>query len=208
MKTKIWVDVDTQHDFCDPKGALFVKDAPAIMDRVKMLIASAVRRGEPLFGSVDSHDFTGWEFQDNGGPFPPHCVKGTAGWLKMQGTLPEKTVFVPNVLGLDAEAVPEGAASVLFEKEVYSMFANPSAERVIDGLLARRGLSRRDVEAIVFGVATDYCVKAAALGLRERGFDVAVVSDAVAAVDPEGGTRALEEMRAAGCRLITTGEVV
>jgi nicotinamidase/pyrazinamidase len=203
---KIYVDVDTQHDFCDPEGALFVRNAPAIMDNVKMLVTAAVRRGAPLFGSVDSHDFTAWEFRENGGPFPPHCVKGTRGWLKMSGTLPEKAVFVPNVAGFDPDAVPEGASSILFEKEVYSMFANPSAEAVIDAVLAKRGLARAGVEAIVFGVATDYCVREAALGLVKRGFRVAVVTDAVAAVDEAGGRDALLEMQAAGCRLITAEE--
>jgi len=201
---RIYVDVDTQHDFCDPQGALFVRGAPAIMERVKMLVGAAVRRGDLLFGSVDSHDFTAWEFQANGGPFPPHCVKGTTGWLKMSGTLHEKTVFVPNVPDFDPSKLPD-ASAILFEKEVYSMFANPSAEKVIDAVLAKRGLGR-DVEAIVFGVATDYCVKAAAVGLRQRGFRVAVVTDAIAAVDPKTGAEALAEMQAAGCRLITTEE--
>ncbi len=204
---RIYVDVDTQHDFCDPRGALFVSGSLAIMDNVKMLVKTAVERGDLLFGSVDSHHFTAWEFSANGGPFPPHCVKGTAGWLKMQGTLPERAVFVPNIAGLDASAVPEGAHAILFEKEVYSMFANPSAEHVIDGVLARHGLGRDQVEAIVFGVATDYCVKAAVLGLLERGFAVRVVTDAIAAVDEEGGRKALEEMTAAGCRPITTEEL-
>jgi nicotinamidase/pyrazinamidase len=201
---RIYVDVDTQYDFCDPRGALFVRGAPAIMDRVKMLVSGAVRRGDLLFASVDSHDFTAWEFAANGGPFPPHCVKGTAGWLKMSGTLPEKSVFVPNVPDFDPGGLPD-ASAILFEKEVYSMFANPSAEKVIDAVLAKRGLDR-NVEAIVFGVATDYCVKAAALGLRERGFAVSVVIDAIAAVDPETGEQALADMKAAGCRLITTEE--
>jgi len=204
---KIYVDVDTQYDFCDPQGALFVRGAPAIMDNVKILVGGAVRRGELLFGSVDSHHFDAWEFAANGGPFPPHCVKGTHGWLKMSGTLPEKAVFVPNVAGFDANRLPEGAHSILFEKEVYSMFANPSAESVIDAVLAKRGLGKKDVEMIVFGVATDYCVKEAALGLVQRGYAVSVVTDAVAAVEPAGGERALEEMRAAGCRLITTESV-
>ena len=37
-------------------------------------------------------------------------------------------------------------------------------------------------EYIVYGVATDYCVKAAAVGLLERGYKVTVVQDAIAAV--------------------------
>ncbi len=86
------------------------------------------------------------------------------------------------------------------------MFANPEAEPLIDALLAKRKLARIDVEAVVFGVATDFCVKAAALGLRQRGFDVAVVTDAIAAITPEGEAAALAEMTHAGCKLIRHGE--
>src|SRR5262245_25658084 len=191
---RMYVDVDTQIDFCDPKGALFVNGAPAVMDNVRTLIRSAIESGSLLVGSVDSHDFTAWEFAQNGGPFPPHCVKGTPGWLKVEGTLAERSVFVPNVNA----SLPAGTQQVLFEKEVYSLFANPLAEPILDSLLANRELSRDDVTAIVFGVATDFCIKAAALGLKERGFDVVVVSDAVAAVTEEGGRAAIAEMRAQG----------
>lgn len=197
MKThRMYVDVDTQFDFCDPKGALFVQQAPAAMDHVRALIGAAVKSGSLLIGSVDSHDFTAWEFAKNGGPFPPHCVKGTAGWLKVEGTLAENAVFVPNTAG--GFAPKKGATQVLFEKEVYSLFVNPQAEAVVDALLAERGLKREDVTAIVFGVATDYCVKAAATGLKERGFDVVVASDAIAAVTEEGGRAAIAEMREKG----------
>lgn len=205
MTTRIYVDVDTQHDFCAEGGALFVAGAPAVMPTVRALVAQAVARGDLLVGSVDTHDFTAWEFEANGGPFPPHCVKGTPGWLKMEGTLPERTVFIPNVPGrTEAVEVPEGAQAVLFEKEVYSLFANPAAEPTLAALLARRGLDKADVELVVFGVATDYCVKAAALGLRERGYAVVVVTDAVAAVDEGGGQAALHAMAEAGCRLVTS----
>lgn len=203
MKThRMYVDVDTQIDFCDPKGALFVRGAPAIMDNVRALIGAAVKSGSLLVGSVDSHDFTAWEFAKNGGPFPPHCMKGTAGWLKVEGTLAENAVFVPNTSsGFETK---KGASQVLFEKEVYSLFVNPQAESVVDVLLAERGLKRGDVTAIVFGVATDYCVKAAALGLKERGFEVVVASDAIAAVSEEGGRAAIDEMRAAGVEFEST----
>lgn len=205
MKTRLFVDVDTQHDFCDPTGALFVDGAPAIMENVRRLIQGAVSRGDLLVGSVDSHNFTAWEFAANGGPFPPHCVKGTPGWLKMPGTLVERAVFVPDLLQTDhAAVVPEGATAVYFEKEVYSMFVNPEAEPLLDHLLSQRGLGRSDVEAVVFGIATDYCIKAAAEGLRERGYSVTVVSDAIAPVASDTGAAALERMVELGCRLQTT----
>lgn len=62
MERTIFVDVDTQHDFCDPTGALFVRGADALADTFRALTAHAVARGIPIVGSVDSHAFDAWEF--------------------------------------------------------------------------------------------------------------------------------------------------
>lgn len=204
MTHLLFVDVDTQHDFCAADGALFVPSAPQMLPNIRALVGAAVAGGHLLVGSVDTHDFTAWEFEANGGPFPPHCLKGTPGWLKMQGTLPKRSVFVPDGSPACTPEIPQDAQAVLFEKQVYSLFANPRAEPLLDALLQRRGLTRADVRAVVFGVATDYCVKEAALGLRMRGFDVALVTDAIAPVAPDSGEAALQAMLTAGCQPITT----
>lgn len=202
---RLFIDVDTQFDFCHPEGALFVPGAPAVMPTIQAMIERALTGPLPLVGSVDTHNFTAWEFEANGGPFPPHCVKGTRGWLKMPGTLPERSVFVPDTKA--TVDIPEGARALYFEKEVYSLFVNPSADAVLDAVLTRANQRPEDTEAVVFGIATDYCVKAAALGLRERGFEVSVVTDAIAAVAEPTGHQAIEEMKAAGCRFVTSGSL-
>ncbi|MBI2388165.1 MAG: cysteine hydrolase [Deltaproteobacteria bacterium] len=216
----ILIDVDTQHDFCDPNGALFVRGADALAPRFQALVARAVDTGTPIVGSVDSHAFDAWEFAGahDAGPngerpgFPPHCVKGTRGWLKVAGTLPPRTRFVPNVRLPDDElaALVERRSphALMLEKEVYSFFANPNAEAA----LAR--VARGAARFLVFGVATDYCVRAAALGLCDwlakdrREGDVWLVGDAIAAVDPAGGEAALAECLARGARTVTTREAL
>lgn len=201
----IFVDVDIQNDFCEPDGALYVPGAPNEVFRA--LTRRALDRRIPVLGSVDSHAFDAWEFASNAnvGPngespqFPDHCVKGTAGWLKVRGTLVDRFRFVPCVAGQDAAGLANdlssGAAQALyFEKEVYSFFANPLAEAVIELVVSQTS----DPRFIVYGVATDYCVRAAALGLRERGYAVTVLTDAVAGITKIGVDRALASMRDAG----------
>lgn len=207
---RAFIDVDTQWDFCSPGGALFVRGAPEAMPACAQLVRAALDEDAPLFGSVDSHAHDAWEFHTNArlGPggekpgFPPHCVKGTAGWLKLPETLPARFYFVPVVPDAGAAArVPEGTQAVYFEKEVYSLFANPNAASVLDARIPDGPVS-----FVVFGVATDYCVRAAALGLLQwiaerpsrAGSAVAVAVDAIAAVTEEGGARALDELRDAG----------
>ncbi len=217
---RAYIDVDTQVDFCAPDGALFVRGAPAAMPHCARLVCAAVAEGAPLLGSVDSHAHDAWEFAANGrvGPagedprFPPHCVKGTAGWLKLPETLPARFYFVPVVPDPEAAArVPADTQAVYFEKEVYSLFANPNAAAVLDARIPPG-----PVEFVVFGVATDYCVRAAALGLMgwiaERpgraGSRVCVALDAVAAVTDAGGEAALGALRDAGVALTRTAELL
>lgn len=208
----VFVDVDTQNDFCAPDGSLFMTSSRN--DAFRRLTALAVEHGIPIVGSVDTHSYDAWEFASNSnvGPdgedprFPDHCVKGTVGWLKVEGTLPARSVFVAEADGkhswtwLARELGAGRCQAVYMEKEVYSLFSNDTAGPLL------RALRRKTM--VVYGVATDYCVKAAALGLREHGYDVVVVSDAIAGVTPEGTAAAITEMKVAGCQFITEKELV
>lgn len=217
---RVLVDVDVQNDFCLPDGALSVAGSPNELYR--RIVALSAREGSPIVGSVDSHAYDAWEFASNAnlGPegadprFPDHCVKGTPGWLKVAGTLPQRFRFAPCVADLPheklaAELLSGGTQGLYFEKEVYSLFANPSAEPVLSALL-RSEIARQagdETELVVFGVATDYCVRAAALGLRERGYRTTVLTDAIRGITDAGTRAALDEMRAAGATLATAADV-
>ena len=65
-----------------------------------------------------------------------------------------------------------------------------------------------DAEYVVFGVVTEYCVRCAAKGLLERHRKVAIVKDAIEALDAEAGRNALDELQALGARLISTDEAL
>lgn len=111
--------------------------------------------------------------------FPPHCVEGTPGWEKVEET---KTY-----------------EQELFEKHTFDVFSNPAfAERI-------KEIGPRI--AIVYGLATDYCVKAAVEGLLEFVPRVLVVEDAIRSVKEEDGAAALEEMKSRGASLITSERV-
>lgn len=218
MTDKVFVDVDVQRDFCEDTGALFVKGSPNEVFR--RLTSHAVAHHIPIVGSVDSHAWDAWEFASNDTPapegakpnFPDHCVKGTPGWLKVDGTLPPRFRFVPNVAGAPVEALVRELATgvtqaVYFEKEVYSLFANPLAEAFLRDLTAARA-QRGAPELVVYGVATDYCVRAAALGLVQRGYRTTLLTDAVAGITPAGVAAALDELAAAGVKLAPSSSVL
>ena len=85
---------------------------------------------------------------------------------------------------------------------------NPATEKVIAGADVKK--------AIVYGVATDYCDRAAVIGMLERGVEVYFVIDAAkevninfqGEVDMLFGRNAIAEMVEAGAKPITTENVL
>jgi nicotinamidase/pyrazinamidase len=192
LNNTVFVDVDTQFDFMNPEGGLYVPGAETIEGNLAQLIDYAAENAIPIIASADAHTPDDPEFK----VFPPQCVKGTHGQERIDATLrPAAKVIENRPVDLDLDKIN----SVVLEKVVFDMFDNPNTEKV----LAYYGAH----DYVVFGVATDYCVRAAALGLRKRGYDVTVVSDAVKAVTAEGETNTLKEFAAAGIRLRTTAEI-
>lgn len=225
MKT-ILIDVDTQVDFMAEHGKLYVPADPAVIHRIREALQQASEAGVPILGSVDSHAHDAWEFAGNGGPFPPHCVKGQPGWTRLHHDLPVRTRFVPmqdlvdgalhNLVGervreagnrtMDAGDLAEEALSgvgIYLEKEVYSLFSNPAAERIVEALVDRLG-GREAVQFDVIGYCTGgYCVDAAALCLAERGYRVRVLGYATATIGGGAGlVKSKAELTAGGVQWI------
>ncbi|MBZ0117130.1 MAG: cysteine hydrolase [Sandaracinaceae bacterium] len=190
----VFVDIDTQVDFVEPTGALYVPAAETLKNNLAMLIRSAGARGVPIVASADAHGQDDPEFAI----FPPHCVAGTPGQKRIAETEPERARVI--ALGAPAPAALEPGVTVVIEKVKFDLFTNPAAGAVIRASGA--------TTAVVFGVALDYCVRAAALGLRDRGYETIVARDATAPVTAEGGAKAEVELRNAGVRFASTAEVV
>ena len=192
MKT-VFFDVDTQIDFMMPAGALYVRGAEHILDRIASLNRHAASSGIALISTADAHAESDAEFAH----WPPHCVCGCLGQRKAQATLIGKCVVIPNRGGLPETA---GAAQIVVEKQTVDIFETST----IRPLLERLGAER----FVVYGVVTEVCVQLAARGLLRLGKPVTIVTDAIAALDRETGERALGELRAAGAILATAGEVL
>lgn len=201
--TDVFVDIDTQFDFVYPEGKLYVPGAETIVENLKRLFDKAKRSGMPVISSVDAHVENDPEFR----AFPPHCVKGTDGQKKIPETLLESTTVIPNVTVRRPQIQP--AQQFIFEKDTFSIFSNPNINKFLSSQLRTiigKEVTKEDVTFWVFGLATDYCVKAGALGLRNLGLKVNLVTDAIKAVAPETGEKSLEEMKASGITLMTTDE--
>ncbi len=187
----VFVDIDTQVDFVEPTGALYVPNAETLKPAFARLLAAARRHDRPVVASADAHRPGDPEFDT----FPPHCLADSLGARRVPETEPVQA----RVIASDGEEHGGGDTTVL-EKQTFDLFSNTAADHVFEELGAST--------AIVFGVALDYCVRAAALGLRQRGYATFLVQDATAPVTAEGGEKARAELRAAGVHFATTDEVV
>jgi nicotinamidase/pyrazinamidase len=105
------------------------------------------------------------------------------------------------VLAPDALHFGDLPHHLTIEKRMFDVFSHPDADRLIS--LYRR----QHPTFIVYGVATDYCVKAAVCGLLNRGSAVAVVVDAVRAIDRAAEPALLTEFVQRGALLTLTAVV-
>ncbi len=180
--------VDVQNDFADPAGGLSVAGGDAIIPTVNGQIAMARNNGAVVVATQDWHPEVTPHFAKDGGIWPVHCVADT--W----GAALHPDLVLPD----DAPRVRKGVNG----EDGYSGFTtrDPTTGETtpteLERLLRDAGITR----VVVVGLATDHCVKATALDAVRLGFETALLTDAIAAVDlaPGDGAAALEEMVAAG----------
>ncbi len=194
--SRIFVDIDTQFDFMHPEGNLYVPQAETLLPKIKALLDYATAQQIPVLASADAHAADDPEFEQ----FPAHCVVGTPGQAKVEASLLVKSLTLPNQTVEINRFLLEQVDAVVLEKTVFDVFGNPNTEPLLKTLGSQ--------EAIVFGVATDYCVKAAALGLKARGLKVKVVQDAIKAVSPAGEQEAFAAFAEAGIELVNTDQII
>lgn len=192
----LW-EVDTQADFLLPGGKLYVPGAEKRIPNMRRLVDAARAGKAVLISSTDQHAPDDREFQR----FPPHCVRGTPGAEIVPGLKAEESVHVENGGSASVPANLSSGQQVVIEKQTLNVFDNPATDKLLAQIPA-------EGEFIVFGVVTEFCVRLAANGLLDRGRRVALVTDAIEALDPTEGKKALDELAGRGARLITTSEAL
>ncbi|OGX25980.1 MAG: hypothetical protein A3J51_01930 [Omnitrophica WOR_2 bacterium RIFCSPHIGHO2_02_FULL_45_21] len=195
MKEIAFVDIDTQYDFILPRGKLYVKHAEEIIPNLKYLTRIAANNDILIISSVDTHIKNDPEFKQ----FPSHCIKGSPGQRKIPETLLKERAFIPQKI-LDRIQLfkkIKGCKQIIIEKNTYDLFVNFN-------LL---GLLRPFQAAFVYGLALDYCLKYAVLGLLQAGLEVYLIMDAAKPVYPEAERPLLSNFKKSGVKLIKTKNV-
>jgi nicotinamidase/pyrazinamidase len=192
----VFVDIDTQIDFLLPHGKLYLEDSKTILPNLHRLLEYALTQRILILQTADTHTEDDPEFSTYG--YPAHCVAGTPGWNRVQ----ESRLMPDLVISKDKNSPLLYGGSekvILIEKPSFSIATNPRAISLLEAL--------QPCHFIVFGVATEGCVRKSILSLREMNFTVSVVIDAVGHGQVKVGEQALEEFASLGVRPLTSDEI-
>ena len=165
----VFVDIDTQRDFLDPSGALYVPGSQEILPNLERLTHFARTHRIPILATACAHSADDPELTQ----FPPHCMAGTDGQRRIPETSSPDSIILDPAERLTGEL----PAHLTLNKREFDVFSRRDA----DDLVAR--YNQAGPTFVVYGVATDYCVRAAVEGLLARRCRVAIVADAVRAID-------------------------
>jgi nicotinamidase/pyrazinamidase len=185
--------VDMQNDFAHPGGSLYVAGGEEVVPVINREIELAGAARATVVYTQDWHPESTPHFAKDGGIWPVHCVMGTWG-----------AEFHPQ-LHVEGEVVRKGSGG----EDGYSGFSTRDPESgeerstELEDLLRQRGIRK----VVVGGLATDYCVKETVIDAAERGFQVALLAEAVRAVElePGDGQRSMEDIQRAGATIASLG---
>ena len=165
---------DIQNDFL-PGGALGIAGGDQILPALYRYIEGFQARGLPIWLSRDWHPPGHCSFKEQGGPWPVHCLAGTA------GSLPPPSFHPPP----QASIIYKATAG---DREAYSAFQDTSLDRELRAQGVR--------SLFVGGLATDYCVLNSVKDGLRLGYTVHLLMDGICAVNarPTDGQQAEDEM--------------
>jgi nicotinamidase/pyrazinamidase len=176
-RTLFW-NVDTQEDFIDQAGKLYVEGAEKIRPILKEITDFAKAEGIRVVNTCDYHHINSNELSpvpDFETTFPQHCLAGSSGAEFISETLPESPILIDwdSELAIFAEFDnPERFRNIVIRKDAFDVFTgNPYTEKVLQIL--------HPDQVFVYGVTTNVCVDKAVIGLAERGIKVYVFKDAI-----------------------------
>ena len=202
--TKALVVIDMQNDFVEPTGSLSVGGATKIIP----IVNNIRNKFENVLFSYDWHPKDHVSFVDNhpghkvygvvdAGPvkqvlFAAHCVQNTHG-----------SELHKDIIKKDSDmSVYKGMKSDI---DSYSCFFDVIKSNPTN---ADKQLRDKGIKTLYFcGVATDYCVKSSVIDALELGYEVYVIEDAIAAVDPTATPAAIQEMTSKGAKLIQSKDL-
>lgn len=209
MKNIIFVNVDTQKDFMNKDGKLYVKGAEKIKPNLAILSEFGRINNIVRVNTADYHVKGDEELSDNPDyftTFPEHCMAKTDGAENISETKTDYSLEFP----CDTrQYLPQhGKLSYVISYNTITIFKDK-----FDVFLGNRFTEEifRLLEpevVVIYGVATDVCVRGVVQGIMKMGWDkVVVVKDAIKGISNEIVRILVGEWKDAGVVFLTTAEL-
>ena len=208
MTRLIFWDVDTLYDFMRSDGKLYVPGSEEIIPALEALTGFAHTHRVPVVASADNHESSDAEISDTpdwSTTFPPHCMRGTPGQLKIaETTLKDPLVIEPELEdpGALSHRILAHRGDFLLHKRTVDVFTNANVQTLLRTL---------EPEAIViYGVATDFCDRYTVEGLLRHSprSELFLVTDAIRAIYPEKADPLLQSWRERGVQEVTSAGIL
>lgn len=171
-------NVDTQVDFIEPSGKLYVQGAEKLKPVLQQITQFAAENKIRVINTCDFHLINSNELSLNPDyihSFPDHCMAGTSGAEFINETKPQLPAIVDWMTQL--AILPQLAnanqyRNIVIRKDAFDVFeGNPYTTKILNLLNPDR--------IFVYGVSTNVCVDKAVCGLAQLGYEVYVFEDAI-----------------------------
>ncbi len=201
-------DVDTQYDFIMPDGKFCIPGAVQLLPNLGRLtqLARGNAKRIRILASVCDHEESDTELSstpDFHNTFPPHCLRGSVGQMKVASSELSDVWSVPHrkiTAGRVKHKLETYHGAILIPKKMLDVFSNPNTETIVNCL--------EPEEIYVYGVALDICVACVMEGLLRLAYPrLFLVRDATEAIDRARGANLVKQWSQAGVHLVSTDEV-
>jgi len=195
-KKKILIVVDYQNDFVKPDGALSIKNADKIADKIQERINSDY---DDIIYTFDTHTKKQYENSEEAKLFPQiHCEFGTDGWELYDGIQPKFLEYnALNKLSKTPFNYLQVGNEHFFTKDVFDIWEG-------NNMYPYWFVDRYEENTIidVVGVAYEFCVRMHVKGLVERGYKVNLIEECTESITEEGYQEARDEFEKLGVNLV------
>ena len=176
-KELLFWNVDTQFDFMNKKGKLYVPNSEKILPLLERITSFAKEANIQVVNTADYHFPDTKELSntpDYKSTFPPHCMANTKGAAYVNETLPDEPTVIKWDTLYSNEEIRDLSSSrnLIILKDVFNVFeGNPNTLKLVKTLTPNK--------VFVYGVTTNVCVDCAVCGLVNQNIQVFVIEDAI-----------------------------
>jgi nicotinamidase/pyrazinamidase len=205
FRTMLFWNVDTQNDFVEPTGKLYVKDAELLKPVWADITRFAQRHKIKVVNTADYHYIHSEEIDDNPDfetTFPTHCLAGTIGAEFVKETNPTEPIVYDWDKSYDIMALSVDLPSYrnfVIRKDAFDVF---SGNKITEPLLQ---MLKPEV-VVIYGVTTNISVDHAIRGLKKYVKKVVVLTDAIKEIP--GSPQPFKEWKKMGVKMLTFSELI